>query len=642
MRHLHRYESKRGQKMAKKTENKIVGYDLDTNITLLNIITPSAIDHDRSYLNISESVGRVMCISKFPSYTNYGWLAPIANLESTITKIEYRHTSPERITKALNNKISELRENLDVAKKESDRQRLEYSIENILNLIDRITVKGEPVGFVNIMLYISAENITELASRIRRVQSVMAVQECAIRPLVHKQLLAFQAMAPYGLPNYEKVSNMGERAMPISTLLGGFPNASSGLYDVEGYYLGKTRELRLVILNQWLRNKDRTNSNWFVSGVPGVGKSTVLKSIFAKEHWTGTKIIIFDPEREYVDMAKSDYINGQIIDCASGINGRINPLQIRAVCQVTEEDLEAGESLSDYYYFEKEEGKEESQLALYLQQLRLFFCLYFGKEEFTAELKAILERTLIELYKNFGIEWNTDATLIPNDKFPIMKDLYELAVKLAEEEQSDYIKGIREKLVLKLESIAVGADQFIWNGYTTLSAESDFIDLDVSGLLELDDNVKRAQFCNLITWGWQQMSADRTERVLYGVDEGYLFEDPEYPDVMKYLRNISKRARKYEGGLMFITHSVVDILDPAVKRYGQAIIDSACYKFIMGTDGKNLKETQELFNLSDKEVNLLSAKSRGQGIFMCGNMRINLTVDVSDEMLAIFGSAGGR
>lgn len=628
--------------MEKKKHNKIVGYDLDINTTLLNIITPSAIDHDRSYLNISESVGRVMCISKFPSYTNYGWLAPIANLESTITKIEYRHTSPERITKALNKKISELRENLDAAKKESERQSLEFSIENILNLIDRITVKGEPVGFVNFMLYISAENTAELASRIRRIQSVISVQECGIRPLVHKQLLAFNAMAPYGLPEYERVSNMGERAMPISTFLGGFSNASSGLYDEMGYYLGKTREQRLVILNQWVRDKDRTNSNWLVTGIPGVGKSTVLKTIFDKENWTGTKIIIFDPEREYVDTAKSDYVNGEVIDCASGINGRINPLQVRAVCRVKEDDLDVGESMDDYFAFDIKDEKEESQLALHIQQLRLFFSLYFGKEDYNVELKTILEQTLIELYKNFGITWETDVNIIPNDKFPIMSDLHTLAVEKAEKEQSLYLKGLRDKLALKLENVAIGADRFIWNGPTTLDVKSDFIVLDVSKLLELDDNVKRAQFCNLTSWGWQQMSANRTERVLFGVDEGYLFVDPDYPDMMKYLRNISKRARKYEGGLMFITHSVVDILDPAVKRYGQAIIDNACYKFIMGTDGKNLKETQELFNLSDKEVNILSAKSRGQGVFMCGSSRINLTVDVSDEMLAIFGSAGGR
>ena len=111
----------------------------------------------------------------------------------------------------------------------------------------------------------------------------------------------------------------------------------------------------------------------------------------------------------------------------------------------------------------------------------------------------------------------------------------------------------------------------------------------MSKLLEVDENVKRAQFMNITMWAWQQMSYDRTEKVLLGVDEGYLFVEPEYPDLGRFLRNISKRDRKYEAGLLFITHSVVDLLDPAVKRLGQAIIDNACYKFIMGCDGKNLE-----------------------------------------------------
>ena len=612
-------------------------YERDVNENILNIITPSGIDFDRSHINVSENVGTIFCISKYPSDAGYGWLAPICNLEGSSTLIEYRYTSPDRLAKQLNKRISELKDNLETAKQESEKQSISNAVENLRELVNKIIVKGEPVGYVNIMIYITAENQQELQSRIKRIQSAVSVVECGVRTLIYKQDMAFKSMAPYGIPNYEMVSNVGERPMPISTLMGGYASASSGLNDVGGYYLGKTREQNLVILNQWVRNKDRTNSNWIVTGVPGVGKSTALKDIFFKEYSLGTKIIIFDPEREYADIAKNEYIHGDVIDCASGITGRINPLQIRVGQKITKEDLEEGETLTDYY------GEHiGSDLALYLQQLRLFFALYFGKDEFNSEIRTILEQTLIELYNRFHITWETDVSGLHNEDYPIMEDLYNLSKELADEETNEYIKGLRDKLTLKLYSCGKGADQFIWNGYTTLNPQSNFINLDVSNLQESDDNVKRAQYYNLTMWGWQQMSRDRHEKVLFGVDEGYLFVDPENPDLMKFLRNISKRARKYEGGLMFITHSVVDILDPAVKRYGQAIIDNACYKFIMGTDGKNLKETQGLFNLSDKEVSVLSSKSRGQGVFMCGNMRINLTLEIADEILAMFGNAGGR
>ena len=286
--------------------------------------------------------------------------------------------------------------------------------------------------------------------------------------------------------------------------------------------------------------------------------------------------------------------------------------------------------------------KKTNDTVLSRSIVRLFFALYFGKDEFTSEIRIILEQTLIKLYERFGITWDTDISKLKNEDFPIMENLYDVAQELADKETNAYTKSLRDQLALKLYSVGKGADQYIWNGYTTLNPQSRFIDLDVSNLLESDDNVKRAQFYNLTMWAWQQMSQDRSDKVLFGVDEGYLFVDPDYPDMMKFLRNISKRARKYEGGLMFITHSVVDILDPAVKRYGQAIIDNACYKLIMGTDGKNLKETQDLFKLSDREVTVLASKERGKAVFMCGNMRINLSIDVADEFLEMFGSAGGR
>lgn len=87
---------------------------------------------------------------------------------------------------------------------------------------------------------------------------------------------------------------------------------------------------------------------------------------------------------------------------------------------------------------------------------------------------------------------------------------------------------------------------------------------------------------------------------------------------------------------------MVDLLDPAVKRYGQAIIDNACYKFVMGCDGKNLEEAAKIFNLSEQEVNMLQEKNRSQGIFFAGNTRLRLRVDVSDEFLSMMGKAGGR
>lgn len=613
----------------------------EINHHILNIITPSGIDYDKNFANIGENVGKIFAITKYPTEgVTYGWLSDLCNIEGTTTVIEYRTTDPSHLTVVFNKKIGELKADQELLKQESDKQKNEQAIKDLEEMIHRIAVRNEPVGYLNVMLHVQDTTLAGLQNRIKRVNSIIAVAGCNMRNLKYKQFQALQCVAPYGRPNRE-VSNIGDRNMPISSFVGGFPMSNPGINDEEGYYIGKTQNNRLIILNQWLRNKDRVNSNWFITGLPGVGKSSFLKSLFVREIAFGTKFIVFDPEREYQDLARHPDVAGDIIDCAGGSSGRINPLQVRASPRITKEDLDYGETLSDYFEYDEENGV--SDLALHIQNLRTFFKLYFGSTAFDSGIKTALEECLITLYENFNITWETDVTSLKPEEFPILSDLYEVVKRKAKNEGiSEYKRSVYDKLMDLLFSVSKGADQQIWNGPTTINPRSKFIVLDTSNLLDADENVKRAQFLNLTMWSWQQMSYDRTEKVLLGADEGYLFVDPEYPDLMKFFRNISKRDRKYEGGLMFITHSVVDVLDPAVKRLGQAIIDNACYKFLMGCDGKNLEETKKLFNLTEKEENILAAKNRGQGILYAGSVRIDAKIDIREEFLEMFGKAGGR
>lgn len=90
-------------------ESKKIQAEQEVNQNILNIITPSGIDFDRSHLNISENVGTVLCIAKYPTEADYGWLTPICNLEGTSTMVEFRYTAPDRLQNQLNKRISELK-----------------------------------------------------------------------------------------------------------------------------------------------------------------------------------------------------------------------------------------------------------------------------------------------------------------------------------------------------------------------------------------------------------------------------------------------------------------------------------------------------------------------------------------------------
>lgn len=610
------------------------------NMALLNVITPSSISHDMNSVTISDNYGIVKNVIKLPLETDYGWLSRLASLEGCSTVVNYRPTDSAALIQMYDKKLKLLNSQLDEAGDESKKQAIQRQIKDTKESIRKIDEEHEEIGYVSILLYPHGTTKDKLEQNSKKVDIEVGKLQGATRTLTHKQLEGIEQVAPWGIPdnNHAKIIRPGERNMPISTLLGGFFNAAAGLNDDGGYYLGKIDDKYICRLNMWKRGNDRTNSNWLVTGLPGVGKSTVVKDIFLKEWAFGTKILVIDPEREYIDLCRN--LRGDVIDCGGGKNGKINILQVRKAPRIEDE-----EDSSDMY---ADEGYGLNDLALHLQTVKVFFKLYF--QDITDEQMACLEKALIKLYERFGITWATDIEeqdadgelIWSNEKFPVLKDLYDDVVKYASDSKNDYEKKIYQELSVKLYSCAVGADSFIFNGHTNIRTTSRFVVLDNSRLVDGAENIQRAQYYNILSWTWQQVSQNRQEKVLLGVDEAYLMVDPNVPQSIVFLRNMSKRLRKYTGGLMVITHSVVDLLDPAVKRFGQAIIDNACYKVIMGTEGKNLEETKKLFRLTDKEEIMLAAQKRGQALFYAGAMRMKLQIDVHRKYLKMFGAAGGN
>ena len=276
-------------------------------------------------------------------------------------------------------------------------------------------------------------------------------------------------------------------------------------------------------------------------------------------------------------------------------------------------------------------------MALHMKTLEIEFSLYLPS--LTDMQKAILKQTIIELYNQFGIFWETDIRQLKATDFPILSDLHALLEKKAEANKEN---PVYRDLAMLLYDAAAGSDSFLWNGHTTLEANSRFICLDTHDLQNASDNVKRTQYLNLLSWCWEEMSRDRNERCLLVCDEAYLMIDPQVPQSLVFLRNVEKRARKYEAGLAIISHSVVDFLAPEVKMYGQALLDIPCYKILMGCDGKNLQETKDLYNLTDAEQELLESKRRGHALFIIGSKRLHVNFEIPAYKFSYMGKAGGR
>jgi len=597
--------------------------EITINPTLLNLLAPMGLEIRRNSLVIGENTGKIYGIVKYPQKVDYGWLSKITNIPGTIVSVTFKPIDHGTFIESLSRSVIQNRGAAESAKDPLIQKRAERAAIDGERIMVQIDQQGETVGLMSINIMPIARDEETLQKVSRKTESTCAMAKCKPRVLANLQKEAFKMLSPF-YTREESIEQICERIIPLSTFVGGFPFSSSGYNDGTGYFFGRDASGGLVVLDTWKRGNDRTNTNMVIMGVAGVGKSTAVKHIALSEYMKGTKLIFIDPEREYKELCEA--LNGDWINAGGGSNGRINPLQIRPT-PVDDND--------DVY---KDEGHGMGDMALYIKNLEIFFSLYLPS--LNDMQKAILKDTLIELYHNFNITWNTDVSKLKNEDFPIFKDLYDLITKKAEEKEIE--QNVYADLALLLKDIALGSDSFLWNGHSTIHTNTRCVCLDTHDLQNTSDSIKRTQYFNLLTWCWQQMSKDRNERVLLICDEAYLMIDPNVPQSLVFLRNVEKRSRKYEAGIAIISHSVVDFLDPQIKMYGQALLDIPCFKILMGCDGKNLIETKELYNLTDAEEELLASKKRGNALVVIGSKRLHVIFEISEYKFEYMGTAGGR
>lgn len=608
--------------MAKKQEVQVA-----VNAALQASITPIGIEFAMNRLRLGENYCCIFAITDYPSECDYGWYARLTNIPGTTVSINYEPIDNGAAVNEISKKIRMYRGQAASSKDPRERQRCIKAADDQEKIMIKMDQNGEIMGKWNTTIMVLSRDKEDFDSRCDRVKNVASLIGCKVRILANLQKEGYQQISPT-YTQIKRIQETSSRYFPISTFVGGFPFSAGGFNDGSGFYLGRNSDGGLMMLNLWKRDLNmRTNSNITIVGGSGSGKSTAIKHIIASEYARGTKIIVIDPESEYKDMCYNPLFSGDWIDVAGGRGGLINPLQIRPVPPDDENS-------------EKEPTKRESigDLAVHLKTLETFFKLYIPSMD--DRLRALLNKSLVELYTQFGIVWDTDISDKSAEQFPTISDLYDLIVRKSE--NKDINAAYYEDLKTYLDCAANGADHLLWNGYTTINPKSGFIVLDTKSLIQMSGTVLAAQYFNVLSWCWERITHDRNERIMLVADECWTMIDPRCPQSLEFLKNAEKRARKYEGSIVVGTQSTNDFLDPEVKFYGQSVLDLPTYKLLFSMDGKSLKETTELFGLNEAQTELISANQRGVALMKVGSQSVKVKFVLSEERLEMFGKGGGR
>lgn len=569
----------------------------EKNSKIINALTPlSGISYDNGIIRIGDIYGKVGGITDYPNILSLG-------IDNKYNKIPFSYTThifiPENagvFTKGIAKGIrqAEMREfetrdaSVEISSKNEARSGRE--------LIEQIQ-DGDTVGYMINLSMIFGESKEEVKERYKRFENLIEGLQMRFRGMSHLSRQTFKTLAPFYTINSE-VEDIFKRNILFSDFCKCFPFASNKVTR-EGYYLGMDNMNGLLLHNSWER-KDTMNGNMVLIGESGSGKTTACKHILFNEFLIGTKLIIVDPESEYVEFAKK--LRGNVIDL-SGENGNIiNPLQIRI-------------SLD-------EESLSKSSYILHIQKLRnLFKILFIDITNF--QLNLLIEE-LEKTYKKFNVDEKTEIQNIDNKDYPIFTDLYNTIKESFKNIDKDNYNYYDYKVILSLvKELTNGIYSNMFNNYTNIDLNNDITVFNVSEIQSVEDNIKKALYYNLLNFCWEQITNNKKKNnnTFLVVDEAHLMLDSRIKDTMITLKTISKRCRKYNANLMIITHSLVDMLDNELRKEGQGILENANYKILLGTDGKNLEESQEIFKLTEQELDILAIKKKGSGIFIAGSLK---------------------
>ena len=528
-----------------------------------------------------------------------GWLSKLTESTGAIFSINIEPIDNTELIEHLDARIRDATSLSKIAKNESIKQVRNAEVKEASDIISRMINNNEVVSYLTVYICITSQDEIDLYNKCKEVEREVQKLKLKIRPVTNFLLKSgFKAVAPF-FTIQEDLTEYFKRNILTSSFTGGFLFNTNTFIDKNGYCFGINQNGGIIIFNIWKKDYDRTNSNMVVVGSSGSGKSLATKHIIYNE-LPRTKLLIIDPEDEYAYLAKN--LNGKIINCGGSHSGYIlNPLQVRV---------------------NKDEEDDINALAIHFQFLHTFFEILFPS--LTDMEFSILDRVLEELYQKFNITTNTDIAKLENTDFPILEDLY----ALLEDKNKVENKEEYEKLLSLIRPIAIGQASSLWNGYTDITVDTGLTVFNTKNMQEFQIQYKRAQYYNIMSYAWEIISKNKDEFDCLIADECHVLVDPNIPQTLEYVRNISKRARKYNSSIIVITQSIEDFLNEKIKLYGQSLLANSTYKLFFKTDGQDLRDIVMVFNLSEKEEQLIYNAKRGECLLSAGNRKIYVNVKV--------------
>ena len=497
----------------------------------------------------------------------------------------------------------------------------EANLQDVAALITTMHRNREPLVHCAVFIDLTAKNLDSLNALRDEVTTELTRSKLSADRILLRQREGFLASNPAG---FNVFGSLYERVLPASSVANLFPFNYSGKNDPHGFYIGRDRYGSNIILDLDRRAEDKTNASVLILGNSGQGKSYLLKLLICNILASGKCVMSLDTEHELVDLCKNlgccfvDLMSGQYI---------INPLEPKVWDVDGEDDPEAPAAF-----------RKRSRLSQHISFLKDFFRAY---KDFSDMHIDTIELMLARLYSKWGLDDNSDFTVMKPTQFPILSDLYDVIEdayhNYEKESKPLYTEELLQEVLLGLHSICRGAESKFFNGHTNITSHR-FLVFGVKDLLQASVNVKNAMLFNVLSFLSDKLLTEGN--TVATLDELYIWLSN--ATTIEYIRNTLKRVRKKESALILASQNLEDFDVDGIRELTRPLFAIPTHQFLFNAGSVDKKFYMDNLQLEGSEYELIRYPQRGVCLFKCGNERYLLEVHAPPHKAKLFGTAGGR
>lgn len=591
---------------------------------LVEWIKPKVVEFKSNKYVIDGTEAAVLTIADYPLRVRNAWGADLFNIPNTKVVMHIKPVDKFKAIKRIDRCIGEMETKQILSDKASEASSAQTHRETMNALLDSLQTENE--SLLDVTLTVTAYNYLEDANYKKTVRRALMTGNFKPSMLYGMQIAGFKSA------NISPVSALSkfERGINSSSLAAVFPFVRTFVMDEGGILLGENKSNRYpFIFNLWKRGNLYQNSNAMIIGKSGSGKSFFLKNLILNEWANGTRVVVLDPEAEYLTLTRN--LCGNIIDVGNAKEGRINPFHIYKV--LTEDGTAADSKVT---------------FNTHLKMLESFFKIVLA--DAPVDVLEIINNLAVETYERKGITENTDCTNFTAEQFPLFSDLLE-TLQLKDRASMDAFTARDMRTAeLYLQKFVNGRYSDIWNAPSTLHSSAALIDFNFQSLFANKNNVvANAQMLLVFRFIEQEVINARESnkigknlRTMIVCDEAHLFIDAKFPIALDFFFSMSKRIRKYGGSFIPATQNIADWnANEELRGKTSAIIKNSQYTFIFKLSAPDMKDVLDVYSAGDsfnnEEQRMIISAVTGQAFFV-GSTELRACIKIlsGDYAISLF------